>query len=371
MPPAAVFPPASVFLAALLWQGELGEQREAKTAGEVCVVPAATRLGAFRLSDGKPRWRYSMRERHGLLDVLCRIQAVEVYPSPPPRVPGLPPPPRSGKTKYLVCVAGQSELVCLAAATGSIRWRRRKADGCVLALYRVGDLDFDGTEDLVCCGCNLAECYSGRTGVVFWRYRVSGRSLWAGPCGDLDGDGFGEVLLQSGTALEVISSPEPDRVGALFPLGGSLPAASAPCAGGTGRAFWVVFPGTSVWRWRGDGKGVEVWKRKAEFRAFDGTAGLETIVTADGVWRLAADGTWKRLFTGTIAKASCASGRAAFTDGKGKLFVLFPGARKPRAAAEIPGRVDRLVFDRTGKFLAVFSADTLKVYRIDEKVRNP
>ena len=253
-------------------------------------MPSGTKLTALSVTDGKVTWEYSLEEQHGPLKVPCRIQGIQLLPRPVVKLPGISPPPaRRGSTPGSVCIAGQAELHCLSLPGGRRFWKALKDDGCILSLHKVGDVDTDGVEDLVSCGCNFAECFSGRTGADLWREPVSGRSLWAGPCGDLNGDGLGEVLLQAGTDLRVMSATRPGRVTTLFKVDGFLPRVSLP----RNREFLVGFGGASAWLWTGDGKGRKVWDAKAHLIDAYFVGGQSVIATKQGIWVELEDGRWK------------------------------------------------------------------------------
>ncbi len=343
------------------WPGHLGEQGTCFVAREVILVPAGTALRARRVSDGQPAWHYDFVERRGLLNVPCRIQGVQVFAVPPPRIPGIPMSPDTLRTAPdRVCLAGNAELHCLATKQGAVRWKVVKGDGCVLSLHDVGDVDRDGASDLVCCGCNLAECFSGRSGAVLWSYPVTGRSLWAGPAGDLDGDGLGEVLLQAGRRLQVITCPRPGAVAPLYPVGGFFPAASMAVKDGV----LVAFGGASAWCWTPDGTGKREWQRTAHLLDAFATGARPVIATRDGLWVRTAAGVWQQRVRRTLKAVSCAERCLFFADAEDVVFAYEADTDDQRQILKSASPVAALAAGRNGRTLCVISGRAFSVHRV-------
>lgn len=358
-------PATTLLLTALafLWRGDLGEQRACLVTAHAVLIPQGTELRAHRPADGKILWTHRMRESRGALEVPARIQAVELIRSAPAPLSGLLPPPDARQpVEHLAVIAGPAEIRCISARSGASEWRSAKSDGCLISLHLAGDVDGDGMVDLVGCGCNVAECFSGRTGAVLWEVPVTGRSLWAGPCGDLDGDGLGEVLLQAGTDLRVIACPRPRETRDLFVVDGFLPHASLPGAAG----FLAVFPGAEARRYAPGGKGERVWEERAPLIGAFTLDRKPVLATRAGIWREASPGAWNALCRGTISAAAASEGRLFFALGEGEIHDFPAGATAPRRLVTLADEIDGLVTDDGGSLLAVITADECRVYRVAE-----
>jgi hypothetical protein len=355
----------AISLLTLLWKGDLGEQRTCLVTRDLVLVPCGTKLTALSATDGKVAWEYPLEEQHGPLRVPCRIQGIQLLPRPVVRLPGISPPSvTGGSTPGSVCLAGQAELHCLSLPAGKRLWKALKDDGCILSLHKVGDVDADGMEDLVSCGCNFAECFSGRTGADLWREPVSGRSLWAGACGDLNGDGLGEVLLQAGTELRVMSAKRPGRVTTLFKVNGFLPRVSLP----RDKGFLVGFGGASAWLWTGDGKGRRTWDAKAHLIDAYSLGGQSVIATKQGIWVELEDGRWSTAVAKNIRTAAPTNEGILLVTEKNELFELAVQVSRRhdvRRLFEFPHPVDGLRVDAEGKLVVALSGKKCFVYRLD------
>jgi hypothetical protein len=324
------------------------------------IVPDGARLRALSASGGARAWEHVQVERHEPVEVECRVQGAEILTSCAPGRPGLegPASPRPPDT-LLLCVAGQRELQCLSLPRGTPIWRATKKDGCILSLHRVGDVDGDGTEDVVACGCNLAECFGGRMGDALWKYPVSGRSLWAAACGDLDGDGLGEVLLQAGTDLRVVSTVRPAGVRPLFPVKGFLPRACVP----GDRSFLVAFGGASAWRWSSRGEGKEVWQTKGQLLGAFALGQGSLLATREGLWVEAPGGAWKQ--EGTIREVravTAARDRVLVLGGDSAVHEIEAGSA-PRRILDVAPAADGLATNRDGSILCVLSGPSFHVHQ--------
>ena len=247
-------------------------------------------------------------------------------------------------------------------ASGRVLWKAPKEDGCVLSLHRVGDVDADGAEDVVACGCNLAECFGGRTGAALWKYPVSGRSLWAGPCGDLDGDGMDEVLLQAGTSLRVLQATSGGNVGSLFEVEGFLPRATVP----EKKSVLVAFGGAEVWRWSSAGKGTKVWSEKAHLLGMYSCGGTSVIVTRAGIRIAAGAGKWKRLPLEGVRAAASSRDSILIVDGDNILWQANPAQAALHKVRALSGSVTGLAVDPGGTCISILSGGKYSVYRISK-----
>lgn len=389
-------------LCALLWQGDLGEQRVVLVTKDLVLVPRGTSIEAHAVPGGRSAWTHRVEERHGPLSVPCRIQGAHIIGRAPLRLPGLaagsitaglgpagPGADRSGAASpgaagarrrppapYAVVLAGQNEVRGVSLRDGTLLWAAPKEDGCILSLHGVGDVDGDGVDDVVACGCNLAEGYGGRSGGPLWQHPVSGRALWAGPCGDLDGDGLGEVLLQAGTDLRVIATRIAGGAETLFRLDGFLPLESLP----GNRSFLVVFAGASASVWGADGKGRRVWESRARILGAFDCEGRRAIAARDGLWIEGRDGArrdgagpdaagrdapWTRVDSGEIAAAVATRTAVLVAEAGGALVEVRPGDGARRALGPLPPSPEGIAADPDGTIVAVRWGPRYGVWRID------
>jgi len=356
--------PTIFFLSAVVWgwRGELGEQRTCALTPDVILIPTGTRLRALRVEDGTEAWTYVLREKSGLLEVDCRIQEMQVVCVPPPLIPGLRPASSStSPAAYVVTLAGRAQVHALDARHGRVRWKATKRDGCLISLYRVGDVDRDGTEDLVGCGCNLAECFSGRTGAVLWQSPVVGRSLWAGPAGDLTGDGLSEVLLQAGTQLEVLTCPAPGRIASLFAVRGFFPQATIPVAG----SVLVVFGGASVWRWKADGTGEKLWEAKVYL--LDAFAWGSTCLVAarEGCFTPSPAGSWEKCVSLPIKAATQSRTHIFLVSEANVIYRLEWNRPVPEPIMTARDDVTGLAVDDHARVLGIISGRHVTVHQVE------
>jgi hypothetical protein len=99
-------------------------------------------------------------------------------------------------------------------------------------LHGLGDIDVDGSSDVLMGGTTKLRAVSGASGAVLWERQVASEVRWLAAMDDLDLDGHPDVLVGRAGAAEVVSA-----------LGGGVLLSFAPPAGATtefGRSLVAV-----------------------------------------------------------------------------------------------------------------------------------
>ncbi len=96
----------------------------------------------------------------------------------------------------LILITDESGCICALSWDGSLIWKKRVRS--LIKSMSLGDLDGDGFSDVV-VGSEGGYVYalSGRSGSILWKFST-GKKVWSSPAmGDLDGDGVLDVVVGS------------------------------------------------------------------------------------------------------------------------------------------------------------------------------